>query len=459
MRKNFFYIILLSVIGIFEIQSCKKSVIEEIEPYKDLKEWVRKNGSIFRSGTISFKTSSTITVNNLNWKKLTFFTEKNSKFYEIPFSNTNNGMGKQVQQIGTESDTMFPSTSALILEKNLSGALKAYIRIRMTDTSNVRDRKVYDEYYDMEGNWKYTWLLRPGFNPQRLYSYSSMGNNNVASLGTRKKALSCVYFSFVSYSITCTASSNSEVTCNFSPMTHYYSYCPSSGQPDENQIPQPDDPPGGGSYPYPPAPVTIDSVNNLLTNPCFKNVLSQVTDARLKGLIVKLFNSTFTSTGYNLNLEISENGSLVYPNGNMQLAKSNVIPNQGKWIIQLNPNYSTSKEYIAAAIIHELIHSFIFLYKQYQPPGFNFTDIAMHSAMFQNWINDFASLLKDSMGISNEDAVALSLSGIVDVLLDSEGLPTADADAFAQDKYKMSVASADAIASKYESKQKGTACP
>lgn len=222
-------------------------------------------------------------------------------------------------------------------------------------------------------------------------------------------------------------------------------------------VDDPPPPPGGGGSDN----VTVQNVTDNLKNPCLEAIKNKVTDANVKSFITDLFNKTYISYGNSMNVEFDEDATLKYANGNPQASQSTAIISQNLWKVTLNPNFaaSSSQEFMAGALIHELVHSFIFVYQAYNPANKDFSDPGTHAAMLQDWINRESSLLQSTYNMPSADATAVALEAISDILVNDNLTPIAAMDKFVQDHYGTTISAAHGIASQYEDGQKGTRCP
>jgi hypothetical protein len=218
---------------------------------------------------------------------------------------------------------------------------------------------------------------------------------------------------------------------------------------------------GSGNSSRPIANVTVDNVVTNLTNPCLVSVYNKITQPGVTTFINQLFNKAFISYGKDLNVEFDEDNTLTYPNGQPQLSQSVERFSTNTWVIKINPTFvnTSSQEFIGAGMIHEMVHSFIALYQEYNPANGSFTDPSTHTVMLNSWINNMKQLLINSFGINAADATAICLEDISDVLVDDNLTPLPAINTFLQTNYNTTVEAAHAIASQYEEGTKGTKCP
>ena len=206
----------------------------------------------------------------------------------------------------------------------------------------------------------------------------------------------------------------------------------------------------------------VQEIKNEMKDPCLNTVLSEVTDTKLKSLIAVLFNSTFGGTPGNFTIKFSENPNLLTENGLYpQQARGYYIRSQGIWAIEMNPKFASlsAKESIAAAMIHEIVHSFISLYKEYRGGQASsiLTDFQAHTFMYEQWIDKMRDILIEVYGMAPRNAVALSCYGLADIL-NKEGVPIKEIDDFLFDKYKVHIKDVDEVGELYENGVFGEKC-
>lgn len=206
--------------------------------------------------------------------------------------------------------------------------------------------------------------------------------------------------------------------------------------------------------------VTVESVTKVLTNPCFINIVNNITDATIKNQIVKLFNQTYVGTGSVANVKFIEDNNLTNADGSPRAAKSSIEGATHTWVISMNPTYSNtaSTAFWGGTIAHELIHSFISIYKSQNPP---LTQFEQHELIFQKWVNQLSDFLQQSFGLSVSDANALALGGLDGVLkeeVNGDYVFKQKYDQMAQDKYGITLQAAEDKRKQYKDGTLGTIC-
>src|SRR5690606_17997714 len=188
---------------------------------------------------------------------------------------------------------------------------------------------------------------------------------------------------------------------------------------------QPDGPGGGGGGgilpPDEPDPiVTVEVINNL-TSECFKQFVSRIGNSKLKSEIAKLYQNTFVGTNKIFNIKFQEQLNLQHQ-GQSVPAYSQIDPNNSNtWVVTLNTTYANigTQESWGQAILHEILHGFI------EKNDLNFTNNTTwsqeHEIMLTDWITQTQSALAEIYELSNYDALALSLQGMNDILMELSG--------------------------------------
>lgn len=220
---------------------------------------------------------------------------------------------------------------------------------------------------------------------------------------------------------------------------------------------------GGGGSGSGGSSVTVDSVNNELTQICILNAFNAITSAKLKNQLAKLYQETFVGVGKVHNLLIGEVSSIPDPsNPNNQLVARSVpdYTNSSTWVIDINSGFEHefTTELWGSVILHEMVHGFI------KKNNLDFYPSSMfdgsHQQMLDKWITQIQGALVESFGMSTTDALALSLEGFDEILKDDvSGSFRNDMILWIQNKYSIDLATASQIADQYYNKTKGTVCP
>jgi hypothetical protein len=442
------------------IYSCSKSSNGQEDKNLVLKEYLKNNGGLFKNQTVSFNNNGHTQVGTLAWEKSEVMVVNGFEYTTIPFSGLESNFVSNLAANNLASQSIpLPSESSLIIYKNEEGILQSKFRIRMFDTANHENIKIIEFYYNTTGNLKYTWLYKPSFNPVRLY-VRDQSTLEITTNSVKSKLSDCTQFRFTTYNISCESQDAIQTTCTFFPVQNNYSIC--SGVSDQELLPS--DPGGGGGAPTAPAKSTktVQEIKNEMKDPCLNTVLSEVTDTKLKSLIALLFNSTFGGTPGNFTIKFVENPNLLTENGLFPAqARGYYVFSQDIWVIEMNPKFASisAKESLAAAMIHEIVHSFISLYKEFHGGQASsiLTDFQAHTFMYKQWIDKMRDLLIEVYGMAPRNAVALACYGMADVL-NKEGVPIKEINDFLIDKYKVSVKDCDEVGELYEQGTHGGKC-
>jgi hypothetical protein len=230
----------------------------------------------------------------------------------------------------------------------------------------------------------------------------------------------------------------------------------------------------GGGTGWVPVPirypmVSVNSIIDSLKNPCLVSAKNKITDSTIKTFVTNLFYQNFNTT--DVHIKFKEDTTIQDAGGNPQWAQSGAIVSAQTWLILLNPNYynghysiTSSQEFAAQTILHEIIHSFIFLYKD-KLGITRLNEFNAHKEMFNNWIIRMRDVLKRAFpAISNQEATALALTGLDDVLemeYNAQGEVVAYSSAmnqFAIANYGLSISQADNLITGFLFGTKGTKC-
>jgi hypothetical protein len=213
----------------------------------------------------------------------------------------------------------------------------------------------------------------------------------------------------------------------------------------------------------------ISEIINDFSNPCIVAAKNKLPNINLNIFANSLYFYPL-SQSYNWKIVFEENRNLVDQNGNPREADSYPIISNNEWHISLNPMFwehanlpNTTQETAGVDILHEIIHGFIYIYKDH----FNLNVLntfTSHEVMFQNFIAVMSSTLQSSYGISELDAKALALSGLDDVLQKEYTAAgtlsqyNAAYNQFAITHYGISIPNADVIYNQYLNGIKGVKC-
>ena len=156
---------------------------------------------------------------------------------------------------------------------------------------------------------------------------------------------------------------------------------------------------GGGNPQYSFVDYNYSELESKLTNPCFKEVIAELKKNNVYGTISDIIQKMdFTKKGLKYSVTINENtevldrelvGQNAYSFGNVITLNSSVLNN-------------ASKEYIARAIIHEILHIYI-------NNKFPSTD---HQEILNDYVNEIATFLNKLYQTDEKDAKILSLLGL-----------------------------------------------
>ncbi|WP_029277202.1 hypothetical protein [Pedobacter borealis] len=166
---------------------------------------------------------------------------------------------------------------------------------------------------------------------------------------------------------------------------------------------------GGGQAPV------VNQVTNNLTDPCKKAALSKITDTKIKNFVTGFYNNFLLPTDSKINVIFKEGNNLTVNNSIVPAYSTDPTPHN--WEINISSNYysstsgyNMSQEGWGIIIAHEIIH--VFIKENNLNNGNSSLD---HVAMFKNFVNPTAQLLKDSFGMDAQDALKLALTGMKDL--------------------------------------------
>ncbi len=220
-----------------------------------------------------------------------------------------------------------------------------------------------------------------------------------------------------------------------------------------------DDGSGDPGFPPPltsvPCPaIELQNVKDSLTNPCFKYV---------KDLIASGTPASFGSIGQIINQSFgfSHTWNLVFKDANNVTVNSQPAeastganyhdPSHTQIDVNITLSISAlqnaSEQYIAATIIHEIMHAYFRL--EQLPAG------ADHQRMAANYISSMSQALQDTFGMTAQDATALSWGGLNETV---QGVPiTAEWTAY-KSAHPNDASQIQLINNQYKNAKKGYKC-
>jgi hypothetical protein len=119
---------------------------------------------------------------------------------------------------------------------------------------------------------------------------------------------------------------------------------------------------------------------------------------------------------------------------------------------------NASTAFWGSAIIYELVHSFISIYKPQNPP---LSEFEQHEIIFRKWINQMSEFLQETYGISEIDANSLAIGGLDNVLkeeVNGDYIFKQKYDNMCQTKYGITLQAAQDKRNEYKAGTAGTAC-
>ncbi|SDM43841.1 hypothetical protein [Siphonobacter aquaeclarae] len=175
-----------------------------------------------------------------------------------------------------------------------------------------------------------------------------------------------------------------------------------------------------GGYSPPPPPVYINwkstdltkyvrEIENRLVTPCFNAVADKLfslasTDSQKLGAYVGYMLNTLMSPSTNVKIELSEENLGSTTDGVFRVDRN--VPYQAQLVLNTQVLQSASKEYIAATLIHELVHGL------YNEQGSTLKVDQQHAEMAQKYIEPMTDALVGLYGMDKFHAKALACGGL-----------------------------------------------
>ena len=212
----------------------------------------------------------------------------------------------------------------------------------------------------------------------------------------------------------------------------------------------------------------IESISNGFTNPCIVAAKNKLPNTGLNVFANVLYFEAISQT-YNWKIVFEENRNLVIGTDPIP-AESFGVNATKEWHVVLNPLFweqatqpNATQEIAGLNILHEIVHGFIYVYKDH----FGLTvlnNVNTHEVIFKNFVNAMSTMLQNSFNISANDAKALALQGLDDVLEKQYSAAgtlltyKADYNQFAITNYSISLSDAEIVFDQYVAGTKGTRC-
>jgi len=193
-----------------------------------------------------------------------------------------------------------------------------------------------------------------------------------------------------------------------------------NSDPEDWQVPQPDEPEGGGGGSSGNVLYIRKFINNI-TEPCLKSTVDKAINSAssMMGLVAEIISRFDDETSVEITIN-EEERSDAYPGraDDFYMLRHSVTGKMIKFAgtIYLNKNYmpEVSQEGVIAVLIHEIMHAYIRETELFErlPIG----DNSQHHQIFaDNYITPMAEFLIQLFGISSLDAHALAWSGLADL--------------------------------------------
>ena len=157
---------------------------------------------------------------------------------------------------------------------------------------------------------------------------------------------------------------------------------------------------GEGIYYYTPPTTTVDIIITNLQNPCMISAYNSLVQTQFKSKVIDIIKGFQVSKTATIDL-VDRN--LNNPNTDGETRVTNAAYNVYEIALNSGVLVNSSKDYIAATIIHEMLHVYL-------PANDGITD---HEVMASKYVNPMADALKAAgYALTYNDAVALSWGGL-----------------------------------------------
>jgi hypothetical protein len=153
----------------------------------------------------------------------------------------------------------------------------------------------------------------------------------------------------------------------------------------------------------------VDDIKNNTTDPCISSVMNDILSKDKQNKVMSYINNEF-GLNENCNMNISDVLNLTNSKGLRVAGNSIANRNNGILTVNISINYgkNSSKEFIAATILHEMIHGYI-ASQNIAQNGMEKEEVIANS-QYVSWMS--ASLISLFPNLSSIDANALALGGL-----------------------------------------------
>lgn len=153
----------------------------------------------------------------------------------------------------------------------------------------------------------------------------------------------------------------------------------------------------------------VDDININITDPCISSVMNDILSKDKQNEVMSYINREF-GLNENCNMNISDVLNLTNLKGLSVAGNSTANRNNGILTVNISINYgkNSSKEFIAATILHEMIHGYI-ASQNIAQNGMEKEEVIANS-QYVGWMS--ASLISLFPNLSSIDANALALGGL-----------------------------------------------
>ena len=425
--KRGYLLALLSAVALLFVISCRKNISSETEIndalIEKLKAILIKNGEKFSNGKLFIINNSKVEETlNLDWKSIKIIKGKYNSFYSINYCSENASSKRLLNDTSA-----YYSYTLLLQESTLNGN----VEIRMLQNVNNLHIQGLNQYSKAASFSKTNGIQTRSFLFNK-YDKSKkeifFEDNQTRSIQKNLKTSSCIAISIPIRQTVCYSDggpyNNSVCGLGIVGFNHY-NIC-SSPQPDVVQdFFDIEDFIGGGG------PIWTDSSNetpnqsiidSLSGYPCAQSTLGEMlaVSKEVDSILNKVFGiSSDVSVTFSVNSFLNDTivGQAKIANGS--LSNFNTL-------IELNPKYLTgSKDYIAATILHETVHAYIYYMRRYyESDTTTFKTLfpiywafrgneAQHNQMANNYVQYIKGvLLALNSNLTPETAEALAWEGL-----------------------------------------------
>ena len=392
--------------------------------FKEYRTWVRQTNGIFSNEELVLQNQSGEKVSGkLSWSLASEFKNKAGEdILVVPFTFSKS-VYKNKKVYNDVPAKEHPSIYSIVIKKDKAGDFEARFRAR-SFIEDVKGNQIVNTIYKLSGQPILSFVREEDGKNYPLFDQPSNASSRTNS---------CDVTTSINRYVECSGGMNNTVCVFYSQVTVRYRCTYEGTIPEEVQNFEPAD--GGGWYEYEQSETSYQNqhiIDSLQGYPCAQDIVTKLPDCNgeVDSLLINVFgineDVNLKFKAYPLLTKDSADGYTTFPGGTALFYNQTIQLNP--WVMQ-----HSTKEYIAATIIHESMHAIIDYWKNqyltHQIDSNQFksmfpiywdqyrirtaSELAQHNEMANNYIETFKRFMRVfSPNISEDMANALAWGGL-----------------------------------------------